>query len=112
MRKVIAIDFDGCLVDSQWPQIGEPHPAVFSRAIAEKEKGSALILWTCRTGEHLDRAVKFCRERGLEFDAVNDNLPEIVEAFNGSNCRKVVATEYWDDHAVLMPQVEQKEENV
>ena len=44
----------------------------------------------------LDEAVKWSAEKGLIFDAVNDNLPEIVEAF-GTNCRKIFANEYIDD---------------
>jgi len=101
--KIIAIDFDGCLVESQWPLIGRPREEVFKAALAEKARGSALILWTCRTGKYLDDAVKFCRAHGLEFDAVNDNLPETIAAYGGSNCRKIVADEYWDDCAVRMP---------
>ncbi len=101
--KIIAIDFDGCLVESQWPLIGRPREEVFKAALAEKAQGSALILWTCRTGKYLDDAVEFCRAHGLEFDAVNDNLPETVAAYGGSNCRKIVADEYWDDCAKLIP---------
>lgn len=41
----------------------------------------------------------WCAERGLFFDAVNDNLPERIKK-HGNNCRKIGATEYWDDKAV------------
>lgn len=58
--------------------------------------GEKLILWTNRVGDRLDEAVKWSAEKGLIFDAVNDNLPEIVEAF-GTNCRKIFANEYIDD---------------
>ncbi len=50
--------------------------------------GNKLILWTCRIGEALSNAVAWCQEHRLEFDAVNDNLPEIVEYY-GSNSRKI-----------------------
>lgn len=103
MRKIIAIDFDGCLVKSQWPEIGEPNLDVISRALEEQKNGAALILWTCRTGKYLDHAVDFCKALGLTFDAVNANLPEVIEAYGGSDCRKIVASEYWDDHAIQMP---------
>ncbi|MBO6267119.1 MAG: hypothetical protein J6M06_02680 [Synergistaceae bacterium] len=103
MRKIIAIDFDGCLVESQWPEIGAAREEVFAAAKREQHDGAALILWTCRTDRYLDAAVEFCRKRGLLFDAVNENLPEVIEAYGGSDCRKVVADEYWDDHAVLTP---------
>lgn len=58
-----------------------------------------MILWTCRVEEHLKEAVDWCSKFGLEFDAVNDNLPENVEKY-GNNSRKVYATCYIDDLAV------------
>lgn len=58
--------------------------------------GDKLILWTCREGALLDEAVLWCLNRGLKFDAVNDNLPEDIEKY-GNNCRKVNADVYLDD---------------
>ena len=101
MRKAIAIDFDGCLCKWAWPEIGEPNMEVINAAIREKESGAALILWTCRVGERLGEAVKFCEDLGLTFDAVNANLPERIAAYQ-NDCRKVNADEYWDDRAVVM----------
>ena len=60
--------------------------------------GAKLILWTCREGELLDKAVAWCEERGLFFDAVNDNIPESIEKY-GNNCRKVSADIYIDDRS-------------
>ena len=99
LRKVIAIDFDGCLCKNEWPEIGEPYKDVFAAAIAEQKKGTAIILNTCRFGELLLQAVAFCAENGLVFDAVNENLQERIEAYGG-DCRKISADEYWDDRAV------------
>lgn len=103
MRKVIAIDFDGCLCEDAWPEIGAPHMQVIDAALQERGKGAALILWTCRNGDFLASAVEWCRERGLVFDAVNENLPERLEYY-GSETRKISADEYWDDCAVHMPE--------
>lgn len=97
-RRVIAVDFDGVLCEDQWPQIGPEKKDIIELAKYRKQAGAALILWTCRCGEQLDEAVSWCRERGLEFDAVNENLPERV-AFYGSESRKISADEYWDDKA-------------
>ena len=101
MRKAIAIDFDGCLCEWAWPEIGAPNMEVISAAIMEKENGAALILWTCRVGERLGEAVAWCERLGLTFDAVNANLPERIAAYQ-NDCRKVNADEYWDDKAVVM----------
>lgn len=100
MRKAIAIDFDGCLCENDWPEIGAPHMDVITAAIDEKKNGAALILWTCRVGERLGEAVAWCAGFGLEFDAVNANLPERIAAYQ-NDCRKVNADECWDDRAVI-----------
>lgn len=97
--KVIAIDFDGCLCVNNWPYIGAPNWAVIERAKQEQQNGAKLILWTCREGDALDRAVEACAEWGLYFDAVNENLPERIAQYD-NDPRKVGADEYWDDKAV------------
>ena len=102
MRKVIAIDFDGCICSDAYPDIGKPHRETIEKALAEKANGTALILWTCREGQQLQEAVEACKCWGLSFDAVNNNLPERVSIF-GSNPRKIGADEYWDDRAVHIP---------
>lgn len=98
MQKVIAIDFDGTLCENKYPEIGPPRWGVIFKALSEKQKGAALILWTCRTGKKLDDAVSACAKWGLTFDAVNENLPSWVAAWN-NDPRKIGATEYWDDRA-------------
>lgn len=100
--RIIAIDFDGCLSKGKYPEAEVPNWPVIWQAQAERRKGSKLILWTCRAGKDLNAAVKACKAWGLTFDAVNDNLPEVVKIFGGSNCRKVNATEYWDDRSVTL----------
>lgn len=101
VREAIAIDFDGCLCDSVYPEIGEPNWDVINAAKAKQEQGAGLILWTCREGELLKQAIDACASWGLHFDAVNDNLPDWKEAYQ-NDPRKVGATEYWDDRAVCM----------
>lgn len=101
LRKVIAIDFDGCLCKNIWPDTGLPNFDAINAAIQAKQEGAALILWTCRSGEKLEDAIRFCKNYGLEFDAVNDNLPERIVFYN-ANPRKVIADEYWDDRSVFV----------
>lgn len=98
-RDIIAVDFDGTLCENQWPEIGLPNTKLIKELIYRRKQGDKLILWTNRVDDKLENAVNWCREQGLEFDAVNDNLPEIVESF-GSNCRKVFANIYIDDRAI------------
>lgn len=100
MRKAIAIDFDGCICTNAFPNIGAPNWSVINKALGEQAAGADLILWTCREGELLQQAVDACRKWGLHFDAVNDSLPSWIDAY-GNHPRKVGATEYWDDRAVV-----------
>lgn len=100
MRRAIAIDFDGCICQSKYPEIGEPNWHVIEEAKKEQAAGAGLILWTCRAGKELDAAIAACKEWGLNFDTVNQSLPEWIEAWGGDS-RKVGADEYWDDKAVI-----------
>lgn len=50
---------------------------------------------TCREGSRLEQAIEWCKEQGLEFDAVNDNLSGLK--IFGLNPRKVAADLYIDD---------------
>ena len=101
---VIAIDFDGTLFETDYPEIIKPMTAVIELAKVLKREGAKLILWTCREGKELEAAVEACREHGLEFDAVNDNLPELKEKWK-NNPRKIAADEYWDDHNMSLHDV-------
>lgn len=102
MSKVIAMDFDGCLVTNKYPDIGSLISKTFWTYQCEKANGSKFILWTCRTGEYLDAALDWCKEHEIFFDAINENVPERIEQYGG-DCRKVSADEYWDDRATRMP---------
>ena len=72
----IAIDFDGILCQNAYPDIGDPNWDTIHQALKEQSNGAKLILWTCREGRSLERAVAACAGWGLTFDAVNENLPE------------------------------------
>lgn len=94
--KIIAVDFDGTLCENDWPNIGRPITAVIDWIKERKREGSKIILWTCREGKKLTEAVNWCWRHDLIFDAVNQNVPEIIESF-GMDCRKIYADIYIDD---------------
>ena len=95
----MAVDFDGTLCKNCWPYIVEPNYELIDYLMDCRYQGAKLILWTCREGELLDKAVEWCEERGLFFDAVNDNIPESIKEYGGT-CRKVSADIYIDDRSV------------
>ena len=98
---ILAVDFDGTLVENKFPAVGEFNQVVLGAVKAYQDMGWKIILWSCRTDEMLEDAVKACAEQGLIFDAVNDNLPEVIQYFGGST-RKVFANLYWDDRSAAL----------
>lgn len=98
---IIAVDFDGTLVEDKYPNIGQKNISVWDDIRAKKalDPNTRFILWTCRNGEALKEAVEFCSDNELHFDAINENIDE-VKVLYGGDTRKVFADEYWDDKAV------------
>lgn len=83
---IIAVDFDDTLAKAgeKYPEIGEQTyllPALIGWRNILKEH-LQIILWTCRAGEALQMAIDYCKERGLEFDAIT---PQSKTAYNVSD---------------------------
>ncbi len=93
----IAVDFDGTIVENRYPDIGKPRLFAFESLKKLQEEGHRLILWTYRHGPKLDEAVEFCKEKGLEFYAVNKSYPE--EDFEEMS-RKILADIFIDDRNI------------
>jgi hydroxymethylpyrimidine pyrophosphatase-like HAD family hydrolase len=96
--KIIAVDFDGTVVEHKYPEIGKEMLFAFSTLKALQQKGHKLILWTIRTGKLLDEAVAYCKQNGVEFYAVNKNYPE--EILDESTSRKLNVDIFIDDRNV------------
>ena len=94
---VIAVDFDGTIVEHRYPSIGKELPFAIDTLRKLAEEGHRLILWTVREGQYLDDAVEFCRNRGLEFYAVNRDYPEEEQENNQRFTRKLKADLWIDD---------------
>ena len=104
-KLTIAVDFDGTLCEYAFPEIGEQrrsHKILMSKLIQLRNEGHKLILWTNRGDNDeypvLTEAVDWCRNRGLIFDAVNENLPNQNKLSGYSP--KVMADIYIDDRAL------------
>jgi hypothetical protein len=92
---VIAVDFDGTIVENRYPAIGKEIPfAIETLLLIQKELKHTLILWTVREGRELQDAIDFCKERGLAFYAANRNHPEPIPS---SEARKLNADMFIDD---------------
>ena len=92
----IAVDFDGCLSNGKWPEIGDPNWKLIKWLQKQRTLGDKIILWSCREGVNLYCAVEACRQWGLLFDAINNNTIENQQYFR-NNSRKVYAGLYIDD---------------
>ena len=101
---IIAVDFDGTIVEHEFPEIGKEKEGAFATLLKLKKAGHKLILWTCRNDNDtalngrkvLTEAVDFCAANGLVFDAVNDN----IEGIGFYPYPKMFADVYIDDRAM------------
>lgn len=99
---IIAVDFDDTLCFSHFPDLGEPNLPMINKLIELKKQGDhKLILWTCRNQQPLQEAITFCQKYGLTFDAINENLPEILKQYNNIDSRKITADFYLDDKSLF-----------
>lgn len=101
---IIAVDFDNCLAKTNF-HIGDStivcaNENVISYIKRKQEEGAQIVLWTCRHGEYLSEALVWCKEQGLCFDAVNDDVPEIIKKWGDNRSKKITADMYIDDLAV------------
>ena len=94
---LIAVDFDGTIVEHHYPEIGPEIPFAIETLKMLIKDHHRLILWTVREGELLDAAVEWCRQRGLEFYAINRDYPEETTENNPHFSRKVKVDVFIDD---------------
>ena len=100
MIMVVAVDFDGTIVEHKYPHIGKEIPFAILTLKRLQEEQHQLILWTVREGKLLEEAVNFCSDRGLEFYAVNANHPDEETKTYSAPCRKLKADLFIDDRNV------------
>ena len=108
---IVAVDFDGTIVENMFPEIGPEVPGAFKWLNIFKEAGAKLLLWTVRSdtnsymrhdnvcGKVLSAAVSYCGVKGIGFDGVNEYYPQKA----WSDSEKVFAHVYIDDAAFGCP---------
>ncbi len=97
---VIAVDFDGTIVEHRYPEIGTEIPFATETLRMLIQDQHRLILWSVREGQLLQDAVDWCRERGVEFYAVNKDYPEEEKEKNNHFSRKLKVDMWIDDRNV------------
>lgn len=94
---IIAVDFDGTIVEHKYPAIGREIPFATETLKMLMKQNHKLIMWSVREGKLLDDAVKWCKDRGVEFYAVNKDYPEETLDNNNHFSRKLKADLFIDD---------------
>lgn len=97
---IIALDFDGTIVEHKYPEIGREIPFATETIRMLIKEHHKVILWSVREGKLLDDAVNWCRERGIEFYAVNRDYPEESMSNNNHFSRKLKADLFIDDRNI------------
>ncbi|APD07870.1 hypothetical protein UJ101_02370 [Flavobacteriaceae bacterium UJ101] len=97
--KIIAVDFDGTIVEDAYPKIGKPRLFAFETLKRFENEGYRLTLWTYRSGKPLEEAVDFCKKNGIEFYAVNNSF-EGEDFDKNEQSRKINADYFVDDRNV------------
>lgn len=91
---IIAIDFDGTIVENKYPEIGNLKPNVqkiINRLVAE---GHYIIIWTCRSdSSDLENLKKFLHDNNILYHAINENKSNL----GFSPKPKIFANIYIDD---------------
>lgn len=97
---IIAVDFDGTICRSSFPQINGQQP--YAKEVINElyDKGHYIIIWTCRTGDNLINAINWMLEQGIKFNRVNDHNPDNVAKY-GDGGKKVYAHCYIDDKNIF-----------
>ena len=97
-KLIVAVDFDGTIVEDAYPKIGKPRIFAFETMKRLQKDGHRLILWTYRSGSKLKEAVEFCESNGISFYAVNQSFPG--EEYDPKISRKIYADLFIDDRNI------------
>ena len=97
-NKVIAVDFDNTITNKSKPPITGTINKQMIQVLQKLKQNNKLILWTCREGKELQEAVDLCKQNGLEFDKINENI-------DNSYSRKIKADYYIDDKNININEI-------
>lgn len=94
----IAVDFDGTCVTHEFPDIGRDIGAIPVLKDLVRH-GAQLILWTMRSGESLDAAIKWFNDNEIPLFGIQSNPTQST----WTSSPKVYAKIYIDDAALGAP---------
>jgi hypothetical protein len=106
---IIAIDFDGTIVEDRFPEIGDLKPGAVEAINQLYADGYTIIIWTCRTGINKARAVEFLAKAGIKWHYFNESSIANLKLHNFNDTRKVYADLYIDDRGLYRPMPQWKD---
>jgi hypothetical protein len=95
-RLNLAIDFDGTIVEIDYPRIGELIEDAKYYINKLYEDGHVIIINSCRAGKEEEDMRKFLILNGIKFHYLNENTKALIMEY-GKDCRKMSADIYIDD---------------
>ena len=90
---IIAVDFDGTIVEHQFPNIGREMPGAVQTLQDMSNAGHKIVIWTCRCGAYIGDMVDWLDANGVKPDAINSNVADVP----GFAVPKILADVYIDD---------------
>lgn len=98
---IIAVDFDGTIVEHKYPNLGKPVPGAIKVLRVFNQLNFKVILWTMRSGKELQDAADYLIDNGIELWGINEN----PEQKTWTTSPKQYAQIYIDDAALGCPLV-------
>lgn len=99
-KMVIACDFDGTIVDQEYPGIGCLKPNAKKVINQLYDDGHKIIIWTCRNNTYTpgdqDRMIEFLDSNGIKYHTVNKNVNPNENAYP-----KIYYDILIDDHSLI-----------
>jgi hypothetical protein len=96
---ILALDFDGTVVDHCYPDIGKDVPDAVKYLLEFTKMGGKIILWTMRSNIYLEQSIQWFKDRNISLWAVNENPNQYI----WTDSPKVHAKIYIDDAAMGCP---------
>lgn len=96
---VVCVDFDGTIVDHTYPEIGEPVPHALRTLEDWQNVGVKIVLFTMRSGRHLQDAVFYLADNRIQLHGVNINPDQRL----WTDSPKAYGQMYVDDAALGCP---------
>ena len=93
---IIAVDFDGTVVEQTYPGMGKPIKGVKEALLRVKSRGHKIVYWTARSGKDLIVVKDWLIKNNYPIDGINCNIKGSPYRSFPKICMEVI----WDDRNV------------